>query len=156
MASIRSPKSIFLSNGKVREGLATLMGLPVKELKFKVLCNFSDSFETADFQRTCQRTGPCFILIQKPSSSEVLGGFTRMGWGTQYGTNHVDREAFLFLSSSDFASVSGSKYVPVRLDPTVHLHQPAPGFQFGANYSLPQTQTSYGNKEAPPSTRTSL
>ena len=87
MASIRSPKSIFLSNGKVAEGLATLMEAPVNQLKFKVLCNFSERFEAAEWERTCQKTGPCFILIQKLSSSKVLGGFTRWGWGwgTQYG-----------------------------------------------------------------------
>ena len=120
---------MFLSNGKVREGIATLMGVPVTQLKFKVMCNFSKIFEAAEFVRTCQKTGPCFILIQKPSSSKVLGGFTRMGWGTQYGTNHVDREAFLFSCSSDFAPESVSKYVPVPPNPVSGL--PAGQFGFG-------------------------
>ena len=109
-----SPKSIFLSNGKVRKGLATLMNVPVNQLKFKVLCSFREKFETAEFESTCQRTGPCFIVIQKHSSSKVLGGFTRTGWGTQYGTTYVDREAFLFSSSSSFAPESVSKYLPIE------------------------------------------
>ena len=113
MASIRSPKSVFLSHGKVRQGLATLMEAPVNQLRFKVLCKFRERFEAAEFVRTCQKTGPCFILIQKPSSSKVLGGFTRTGWGTQYGTKHVDLEAFLFFCSSDFAPESVSKYLPM-------------------------------------------
>lgn len=130
MASVRSPKSMFLSSGKVRGAIATLMGGPLNQLKFKVLCKFSEKFEAAEFVRSCQETGPCLILIQKPFSSKVLGGFTRMGWGTQYGTNHVDREAFLFKCSSDFAPQSVRKFTSIQHVPAANVlwQQGGPAF----------------------------
>lgn len=104
MAPEHNPKSFFLPSGrsgsKLREGLAGLLGASSKTFIHKTLCNFKGDFKSSEFISACKyRTGPCFVLIKRPNSPMVIGGFTRTGWGpdpqNNFSINSIDSEAFL-------------------------------------------------------------
>ena len=136
-------RSLFFRDGdtKLRDGLASLLGAHHNRLKLKTVWNSTGEFKPTDFLRDCGGKGPTFVLIKRPLSGKIIGGFTRRGWGWLQGTQYTDMEAFLFSIQQGLSNLDYFKY-PAQVLPAgsgmSHIQWLHEGPRFAADLCVSQ------------------